>query len=123
MPPKHPRSSPSRHLRIADQIQRDLAELIPREIRDPRVALVTITGVELTADYAHAKVYFTTLHDDAAGALSVLGDKSGYLHSLLFKRLHIHTVPTLHFVHDTSVARGVDLSRLIDEANATQSKD
>jgi ribosome-binding factor A len=123
MPSKHQRSSPSRHLRIADQIQRDLAELIPREIRDPRCALVTLTGVELTPDYAHAKVFFTTLSDDSEGALNVLRDKAGYLHSLLYKRLHIHTVPTLHFVHDQSVARGVDLSRLIDEANSSTAKD
>jgi ribosome-binding factor A len=123
MPSKHQKSSPSRHLRIADQIQRDLAELIPREIRDPRCALVTLTGVELTPDYAHAKVYFTTLSDQPGEALAVLKEKAGYLHSLLFKRLHIHTVPTLHFVHDTSVARGVSLSRLIDEANASSAKE
>jgi len=123
MPSKHQKSSPSRHLRIADQIQRDLAELIPREIRDPRCALVTLTGVELTPDYAHAKVFFTTLSDQPGEALAVLKEKAGYLHSLLFKRLHIHTVPTLHFVHDTSVARGVSLSRLIDEANASSAKE
>lgn len=114
---KHSRASPNRHLRIADQIQRDLAELIPREIRDPRAGLVTITGVEVTPDYAHAKVFFTTLLDDAEGAREALQDKAGWLHSLLFKRLHIHTVPTLHFVHDTSVERGMALSHLIDEAN------
>ncbi len=93
-----------------------------REIRDPRVSLVTLTGVELTPDYAHAKVFFTTLNDNWEETLAALSEKSGYLHSLLFKLLHIHTVPTLHFVHDGSVARGVDLSRLIDEANATNSK-
>jgi ribosome-binding factor A len=68
-------------------------------------------------------VFFTTLLDDAQGAQSALQDKSGWLHSLLFKRLHIHTVPTLHFVHDDSVKRGVGLSRLIDEANADRAKE
>jgi ribosome-binding factor A len=48
--------------------------------------------------------------------LAALREKAGYLHSLLFKRLHIHTVPTLHFHHDESVARGVEMSRLIDQA-------
>jgi ribosome-binding factor A len=123
MPSKHQRSSGSRQLRIADQIQRDLAELIMREIRDPRITLVTLTGVELTTDYAHAKVFFTTLNENWQDTLAALGEKAGYLHSLLFKRLHIHTVPTLHFVHDGSVERGVDMSRLIDEANATNTKD
>jgi ribosome-binding factor A len=123
MPSKHQRSSGSRQLRIADQIQRDLAELIQREIRDSRISLVTLTSVELTADYAHAKVYFTTLTDNWQDTQQALNDKAGYLHSLLYKLLHIHTVPTLHFVHDSSVARGVDLSRLIDQANATSAKD
>ena len=118
MPSRHSRTTPNRILRIADQIQRDLAVLIPREVRDPRAALITITGVELTPDYAHAKIYFTTLRDDPEGALLALREKAGWLHSLLFKRLHIHTVPMLHFVHDTSVERGVGLSRLIDEAHA-----
>lgn len=115
---RHSKSIPNRGLRVAEQIHKDLAELIPREVRDKRVGLITITGVEVTPDYAHAKVWFTTLLDDAAGARQALQDRAGYLHSLLYKRLHIHTVPTLHFVHDTSVAHGVAMSRLIDEANA-----
>jgi ribosome-binding factor A len=127
MPSRHKpsgqRAGNSRGLRIADQIQRDLAELIPREVRDSRATLVTLTAVEITPDYAHAKVFFTTLLDDPEGARTALQDKAGYLHSLLFKRLHIHTVPTLHFVHDSSVERGVGLSRLIDEANSTSAKD
>ncbi len=123
MPSRHSKSTPNRALRIADQIQRDLAELIPREVRDSRAALVTLTAVELSPYYAHAKIFFTTLLDDAAGAQAALQEKSGWLHSLLFKRLHIHTVPMLHFVHDTSVERGVDLSRLIDQANSTKAKD
>lgn len=120
---KHSKSIPDRGLRVANQIQRDLAELIPREVEDPKASLVTITGVELTPDYAHAKVFFTTLLDDPAGALRALQSKAGWLHSLLYKRLHIHTVPTLHFVHDESVQKGIGLSRLIDEANASNSKD
>lgn len=123
MASKSSKNPAQRSLRIADQIQRDLAELIPREVRDARASLVTLTGVEVTPDYAHATVYFTTLKDDAPGAREALQAKAGLLHSLLFKRLHIHTVPTLHFVHDESVARGVGLSRLIDEANAQRAKD
>lgn len=123
MPSRHSRASPNRSLRIAEQIRRDLAELIPREVRDPRASLVTLTGVEVTPDYAHAKVFFTTLRDDPEGARSALQEKAGWLHSLLFKRLHIHTVPMLHFVHDQSIERGVGLSRLIDEANARSARD
>ncbi|SPR96893.1 30S ribosome-binding factor RbfA [Cupriavidus taiwanensis] len=113
----------SRNLRISDQIQKDLAEMIQRELRDPRLGLVTLQSVTLTPDYAHAKVYFTVLGAQAAEAEAILNEKAGYLHSLLFKRLHIHTVPTLHFHHDTSVEHAIEMSRLINEANATRSKD
>jgi len=111
-----------RNQRVADQIQRDLAELIPREIRDPQSGLITLHAVEQTTDMAHAKVFFTVLGAEPEYALAALREKAGYLHSLLFKRLHIHTVPTLHFHHDESVVRGVEMSRLIDEALQDSSK-
>ncbi|QQX83088.1 30S ribosome-binding factor RbfA [Cupriavidus necator] len=113
----------SRNLRISDQIQKDLAEMIQRELRDPRLGLVTLQSVALTPDYAHAKVYFTVLGAEAAVAEAILNEKAGYLHSLLYKRLHIHTVPTLRFFHDTSVEHAIEMSQLINEANATRSKD
>lgn len=113
----------SRNLRISDQIQRDLAEMIQRELRDPRLGLVTLQSVTLTPDYAHAKVYFTVLAADAAEVENILNEKSGYLHSLLYKRLHIHTVPTLRFFHDTSVEQAIEMSKLIKEANSTRAKE
>lgn len=103
-------------MRIADQIQRDLAELIPREVRDPRVGLVTISGVDITPDYAHAKVYFTVIGSDPQVAAQGLNAAAGHLHNLLFKRLQIHTVPRLHFVHDPSVEKGFEIDRLIAKA-------
>jgi len=111
-----PARKPARGLRIADQIQRDLAELIPREVRDPRVGMVTVSGVEVTPDYAHAKVFFTVIGSDPEIAAHGLNAAAGHLHNLLFKRLHIHTVPRLHFLHDTSVAHGFEIDRLISEA-------
>ncbi|MCG1042276.1 30S ribosome-binding factor RbfA [Mycetohabitans sp. B8] len=121
MPKK--RSSGDRNVRIADQIQRDLSELIAREVKDPRIGLVTIQAVELTPDYAHAKIFFTTLTGDPRQTQEALNHAAGHLHNLLFKRLHIHTVPTLHFVFDESIEKAVQMSRLIDEANATRAKD
>ncbi|CBW74966.1 30S ribosome-binding factor RbfA [Mycetohabitans rhizoxinica] len=117
------RSSGDRNVRIADQIQRDLSELIAREVKDPRIGLVTIQAVELTPDYAHAKVFFTTLTADPRQTQEALNHAAGHLHNLLFKRLHIHTVPTLHFMFDESIEKAVQMSRLIDEANATRAKD
>lgn len=113
---------PGRGLRIADQIQRDLAEMIQREVPTDRAGLVTLTGVEVSPDYAHAKVYYTVIGAPVAHAQQVLNEKAGYFHSLLFKRLSIHTIPRLAFVHDTSVEHGIEIDRLIDEANKDRSE-
>ncbi|HJV86056.1 MAG TPA: 30S ribosome-binding factor RbfA [Noviherbaspirillum sp.] len=123
---KHSKSIPGRGVRVADQIQRDLAEIIAYELKDPRVGMITITEVQVTPDYAHAKVYFTTLADDeqaVQNTLSGLHKAGGFIRGQLGRRLTIHTIPELHFVHDTSTARGMELSKLIDEANATRSRD
>ena len=109
-------SQPRRSVRIADQIQRELAELVRLEVRDPRVKFVTLTGVELSRDQSHAKVFFTVLGADGAEALEGLGRAAGFLRSELARRLTTRKVPELHFAYDESVERGVRLSRLIDEA-------
>lgn len=123
---KHSKTIPGRMNRVADQIQRDLAEIIAYELKDPRVSMITITEVQVTPDYAHAKVFFTMLADDPVAVqntLQGLRKASGFIRGQLGHRLTIHTTPEVHFVHDTSTARGIELSRLIDEANATRAKD
>jgi len=123
---KHSKSIPGRGLRVADQIQRDLAEIIAFELKDPRVGMVTMTEVQITPDYAHAKVFFTMLSDNKEAiqnTVAGLKAASGFIRGQLGRRLSIHTLPELHFVHDTSTARGMELSKLIDEANATRAKD
>ena len=123
---KHSKSIPGRGVRVADQIQRDLAEIIAYELKDPRVGMITITEVQLTPDYAHAKVFFTTLVDSdeaVQNTLSGLRKAAGFIRGQLGRRLTIHTIPDLHFVHDTSTMRGMELSKLIDQANASRAKD
>lgn len=110
------KAKPGRGQRVAEQIARDLAEIIPLEVRDPRVGLVTITGCEITPDYAHARVFFTVIGSDPAQCEAGLAAAAGMLHNKIFKKLRIHTVPTLHFVHDTSVERGFEMDRVINEA-------
>ena len=111
---------PARSLRVADQIQRELAEIIRTELKDPRVAMITLTGVEVTADYAHAKVFYTLMGgaeqrtDTEAG----LKQAAGFLRSQIARRIKLHSTPQLHFVYDASVERGFELSRLIDAAVA-----
>jgi len=86
---------------VADQIQRDLTELIARELKDPRVGMVTLQAVEVTPDYAHAKVFFSVLQRRPTKTCrGGLNQAAGFLRAGLYKRLHIHTVPTLHFVYD-----------------------
>lgn len=109
-------AKPGRGKRVADQIARDLAELIPLNVRDPRVGFVTITGCEITPDYAHAKVYFTTLGTDPEKCEKGLNAASGMLRNLIFKKLRIHTVPTLHFEHDASCERGFAMDEVINRA-------
>jgi ribosome-binding factor A len=112
--------STARLARIADQIQRELAELIREELRDPRVKLVTLTGVELSRDQSHAKIFFTTLgtEEEAQACGDGLMRAAGFLRAGLARRLSTRTVPELHFSYDASIERGVRLSRLIDEAVA-----
>lgn len=112
--------NPGRNTRLADQIQKDLATLVQRELDVARAGLITLTGVDLSADYAHAKVYFSVLGAEPDVVAQALNDKAGWLHSQLFRMLHIHTVPTLRFVHDAQLARGIELTQLIDRANRPQ---
>ncbi len=113
-------------MRVAEQVHHELAELIRAELKDPRVGMVTITGVDLTPDYAYATVYFSVLPDDepaVAGTLAGLRRAAGFLRSQLGRRVRIHTTPELRFVHDPSVERGMAMSKLIDEANRRHADD
>ncbi len=107
-----------RTARLADQIQRDLAELIRLEVKDPRVGLVTVTGVDLSSDHTHAKIHFTVMGDEARIAEATYGLQraGGFLRSALAHGLKTRTVPELHFHYDESVAHGSRLSQLIDDA-------
>src|SRR3954464_15487615 len=114
---RHKKSIPNRSFRIADQIQRDVAELI-RDLKDPRIGMLTINAVEVTPDYAHATVYFSLLVGDPVECETALNEAAGFIRNGLFKRLQIHTVPTLHFHFDRTTERALELSALIQKANA-----
>ncbi len=116
-------STPNRAFKVADQIQRDLSELIARELKDPRVGLVTLQGVEVTPDYAHAKVFFSLLTGDPEQTQQGLNQAAGFLRSGLFKRLHIHTVPTLHFVYDRTSEKATDMNALIAKAVSSRAQE
>lgn len=106
----------SRSQRVVEQIRRELAELIRLEVKDPRVGFITLTDVEITPDYAHAKVYFTSMtgSEGIEDILVGLRRASGFLRRELGRRVRIHTTPELHFYYDKSVEEGSRLSQLID---------
>lgn len=108
----------SRRDRVSEQIRRELAELIRTELKDPRVGMVSITDVEVSADYAHAKVFFSSMagREHLDSVLAGLQKAAGFLRRELGRRITIHSTPQLHFVFDESLERGADLSKLIQEA-------
>lgn len=103
--------------RLGDQIQRELSSLVQQELRDPRVAMITITAVDVSPDFSHAKVMFTLFEKDKLpDTLAGLKRSAGFLRSQLAKRIKLYTTPQLRFEYDESVERGDRLSRLIDSA-------
>ncbi|WP_416422407.1 30S ribosome-binding factor RbfA [Pseudomonas sp. App30] len=116
----------SRTQRIGDQMQRELAQLIRREVKDPRVGLVTITAVDVSRDVGHAKVFITVMGQDSAEdikqTIKVLNSAAGFLRVHLGKEMKLRSVPQLHFHYDESVTRGAQLSALIERAVAEDSQ-
>ena len=114
----------SRATRVAVQIRRELAELIQFELKDPRIGMITLTDVEVTPDYAHAKVFYTMLGDAASIEMAQAGltRAAGFLRSALHTRMRLRVTPQLQFVYDASVERGARLSELIDAAIKSDSE-
>ena len=110
-----PKKSSGRPQKLGDQIQREVSELLARELRDPRVGMLTITGVDVSPDLSHAKVFFTLLQKERLeDTLHGLKRSAGFLRSQLARRLKLYTTPELRFVYDESVERGDHLARLIE---------
>jgi len=108
----------SRNQRLGAQIMRTLSELLRFETKDPRLIDISLTAVDLSKDLSVARVYFSMLNpdDDPTSALSGLRKASGFLRSKLSSALTVRHVPELRFVHDDSIARAAEMSRLIDAA-------
>jgi ribosome-binding factor A len=103
--------------KLGDLIQRELSELLQRELRDPRVGMITITAVDVSPDFSHANVLFTMFQKEKLeGTLAGLKRSAGFLRSQLARRIKLYTTPELRFEYDESVERGDRLSRLIESA-------
>lgn len=110
----------SRTQRVADYLQRELAALIQHELRDPRIGMVSITGVNVSRDLGHAKIYFTVLGcdsgEDASDSTEALNKAAGFLRSQLSRDSNMRSVPQLRFYFDSSVGQGRHLEDLIRKA-------
>ncbi len=108
--------------RVGQQIQKEIAVILMRELKDPRLSMTTVSAVEVTRDLAYAKVFVTFFNDDEEAikaSLAVLSEAEGYIRSLLGKRLRARIMPHLRFVYDKSMAEGVRMSALVDQAVAS----
>jgi ribosome-binding factor A len=109
----------SRGRKIGDLIQRELAVLIQREIKDPRIGMVTINEATVSRDLAFSDVYFTVLPSENTEIVEeVLNDASGFLRSQLAKVLSTRTTPKLRFHYDNTIESGARMNKAIDKALA-----
>jgi len=105
--------------RVAGSLRRELAQLIQMEVKDPEVGFISLSDVEVSRDLAHAKVFVTVFESEkAASSVKALKRAAGYLRHRLGQEMHIHSVPELHFFHDSSVETGQRMDSLIDAAVA-----
>ncbi|KJZ00801.1 30S ribosome-binding factor RbfA [Pseudoalteromonas ruthenica] len=108
----------SRTERVAQQIQKEIAVIIQREVKDPRLGMVTVSAVEVSRDLSYAKIFVTVFNQDddskAKQSMRILNDASGYIRSLLGKRIRARIIPELRFVIDNSLLEGMRISNLVD---------
>jgi ribosome-binding factor A len=108
----------SRTDRGAQQIQKEIAVILQREIKDPRLGFVTVSAVEVSRDLSYAKIFVTVLNtsdeDKTKQSVQILNDATGYIRSILGKRIRARIMPELKFVVDTSLLEGMRISNLVD---------
>jgi len=104
--------------RVAEALQALVADLLLREIKDPRIGLVTVTGVQITPDLRHARVFFSTLGDDAQRAQSLKGltSAAGFVRSQVARKLNLRVAPEIVFEFDPSLEQAERVSRLLKDA-------
>ncbi len=108
--------------RVGQEIQKEIAVILMREVKDPRLSMTTVSAVELTRDLAYAKVFVTFFTNEASeieSSVEVLNDAAGFIRSLLAKKLRARIMPHLRFVYDKSMSEGVRMSSLVDKAVAS----
>ena len=113
----------SRSERMAEQLRRELAEIVRDEIKDPRLGFVSFTEIRMSRDLSHAVVYSSILNSESQDeAIEILNRAVGFIRKEIARRIRARIVPTLKFVVDDSVTRGVAMDELISEARKSDEK-
>lgn len=109
----------NRARRVAEQMQKEIAEVLQREFKDPRVGFVTVSSVDLSGDLMYAKVYVTFLNvadDKLNEALGVLNKAAVFFRSMIGSRMKLRVVPNIKFYYDETLVKGMELSTLISKS-------
>jgi ribosome-binding factor A len=111
--------------RVSQEIQKEIAMIIQREVKDPRLGMVTVNAVEITRDLAYAKIFvtfFTLEGQNVDESIKILNEDSSYIRTLLAKRIKARIMPELRFIYDSSMVEGVRMGNLVDKAVAEDEK-
>lgn len=110
----------SRVDRLSQQMKKEMAVILQREIKDPRLhSMITVSDVEVSRDLSHAKVFVTFLGMDSekvSDNLKILNDAAGFVRSLIGKRIQARIVPHIRFAFDESLNEGIRMATLVDSA-------
>ncbi len=109
----------SRSRRVAQQIQKELAQIVMREVKAGEFGMITINEVDLSRDLSYAKVYFTQLHDDAElikKAIALLNEQAPLIRSMMGSAMRLRIVPELKFFYDKSLSEGIRMTNLVNQA-------
>jgi ribosome-binding factor A len=117
MPREFPRTR-----RVGEQMQRELASLLQEELKDPRLGMISVSGVEVSRDLAHARVYISVLGgtETVSETLGILNKAAGFLRHQLGQRMRLRVIPQLRFLYDESLAEGARMDALIAAALASR---
>jgi ribosome-binding factor A len=109
----------SRTQRVAQELQKEIAIILQREIKDPRLGMVTVSGVDLSRDLVYAKIFVTFLNDQEQQQIDqgirILNDAVGFIRTLVGKAMRLRVVPQLTFVYDNSLVEGMRMSNLVTD--------
>jgi ribosome-binding factor A len=109
----------NRSSRVGHELQKEIAIILQREIKDPRLGMVTVSGVDISRDLSYAKVFVTFLNDDdpqvIEQGLSVLNDAKGYIRTLIGKAMRLRIIPEIKFFYDESLVKGMQMSSLVSD--------